>query len=244
MKRPELSVVALIVVMLLLASCDSNTIRVTGEGPVVTKTITVPEFSGIDLAGAANIIISQGATQNVEVSAQQNIIDRLLTKVAGGIWTVKLEDGNYSNYDLTIHITVPVIRSISVSGSGNVEVNDFTGQDDLELDISGSGNIEMNAFGGCENLSVTITGSGNVVGKKDFTDLKNMSVHISGSGNFMAYPVVSDNCHISIPGSGVCFVTVNDALNISISGSGSVFYKGSPTLTQSISGSGVVMNAN
>ncbi|GET23218.1 head GIN domain-containing protein [Prolixibacter denitrificans] len=244
MKRPELFITALMVPILLLISCDSDTTRITGEGPVVTKTITVPDFTGIDLAGAANIIITQGATQTVEVSAQQNIIDRLETNVSGGIWTVKLEDGNYTNYDLTIYITVPTISSLLVSGSGNIKVNDFTGQDDLALTITGSGNIEMNAFGGCENLSVTITGSGNVMGTKDFSDLKNLDVVISGSGNFAAYPIVSDNCHISIPGSGVCFVTVNDTLNISISGSGSVFYRGSPTVTQTITGSGVVMNTN
>ena len=244
MKRPELFITALIAAMLLLVSCESDSVRISGEGPVVTKTITVPEFTGIDLAGAANIIISQGTTQKVEVAAQQNIIDRLETNVSGGIWIVKLEDGSYSNYDLTIYITVPTISSMLVSGSGNIKVNDFTGQDDLELTITGSGNIETNAFGGCENLSVSITGSGNVMGKDDFPDLKNMTVHIGGSGNFQGFAIVSDNCQISIPGSGVCFVTVNNALNISISGSGSVFYKGSPTITQSITGSGVVMNAN
>lgn len=244
MKRPELFSALLVVIMLLLVSCESDSVRISGEGPVVTKTITVAEFTGIDLAGSANIIISQGAAQTVEVAAQQNIIDRLETNVSGGIWTVKLEDGSYTNYDLTIYITVPVINSLLVSGSGNIKVNDFTDQDDLELTITGSGNIETNAFGGCQNLSVTVTGSGNVMGRKDFADLKNMTVHISGSGNFQGFAIVSDNCHISIPGSGVCFVTVNDALNISISGSGSVFYKGSPTITQNISGSGVVMNAN
>ncbi|GET26023.1 GIN domain-containing protein [Prolixibacter sp. NT017] len=136
MKRPALIITALIMPILLLVSCERDSVRISGEGPVVTKTITVPEFTGIDLAGAANIIITQGATQTVEVSAQQNIIDRLETNVSGGIWTVKLEDGNYTNYDLTILITIPIISSLLVSGSGNIEVNDFTGQDDLELTIT------------------------------------------------------------------------------------------------------------
>jgi hypothetical protein len=244
MKRPALFITAVFVLIGLLVSCDRDTIRISGEGPVVTKTITVPGFTGIDLAGAANIVITQGATQKVEVSAQQNIIDRLETKVLEGIWTVRLEDGKYTNYDLTIHITVPVISSLLVSGSGNIEVNDFSGQGDLVLTISGSGNIQMNAFGGCENLSAIITGSGNIMGQKDFPGLKNLDVVISGSGNYAAYPVVSDHCHISIPGSGVCFVTVNESLSISISGSGSVFYRGSPTVTQNITGSGTVMNTN
>ena len=60
MKRTELFITALIVPMLLLFSCESDNVRISGEGPVVTQTITVPEFTGIDLAGAANIIISQG----------------------------------------------------------------------------------------------------------------------------------------------------------------------------------------
>ena len=113
---------------LFITSCSKDRNRIEGQGPIVTKTLAVSQFSGLDLAGAMNVIISQGPTQEVKAVGQSNIIDRLKTDVSSGIWEAQLKDGSYHYDVLTIYITVPSIRAVSLSGSGNITVDDFEHQ--------------------------------------------------------------------------------------------------------------------
>jgi len=244
MKAVKVSFLAILVSSLFMASCTKENTCIQGQGGITSRTLSVANFTGLDLAGASNITISQGPTQEVIATGQSNILSLVSTEVSNNYWSVKLIDGCYQNYDLSFQITVPDINKIDLSGSGNIVVNNFVDQSDLEMNISGSGNITLKTFDGAENLSVDISGSGSILGNADFSNLTNLDIDISGSGNYNGFPIQTDDCQINIPGSGNCNVFVNDNLNVKISGSGSVFYKGNPTITTNISGSGSVINAN
>ena len=233
----------IIFISLFLASCE-DTSCINGSGGIITRTLTMPAFTGIDMAIAADVFILQGATQIVEVTGHTNVIERLDTDVSNGVWDIEFSKDCYKNYDLSIVITVPNINKVFISGSGDVELNNFINQNDLELDISGSGDITLNEFEGCENLEVNISGSGKVFGNSDLTALKRIDINISGSGTYNAYPIRTDDCNINIPGSGNCYIYVRSMLNVNISGSGNVYYKGNPTVTTNISGSGNVIDSN
>ena len=244
MKVLKLSVVAILFVSLFITSCKKENICISGQGAITTRTLSVSSFTGIDLAGASNIVLSQGPVQEVKATGHPNIIDRVNTNVSGNVWDITLIDGCYENYELSFQITVPNIEDIDLSGSGNISVNDFIDQGDLEINIGGSGNINLNTFNGTENLSIVISGSGHIEGNAGFADLKMLDINISGSGKYNGFPIETDQCDISIPGSGSCSVYVRDALNVNISGSGNVLYKGNPVITSNITGSGSIIDAN
>lgn len=46
-----------------MISCTKDNLRISGEGPIITKDLDVPNFSGLDLAISCNVVISQGPTQ-------------------------------------------------------------------------------------------------------------------------------------------------------------------------------------
>ena len=233
----------IIFISLFLTSCE-DTNCINGAGGLTTRTLNLSNFTGIDMAIAADVLIQQGAAQNVEVTGHVNVLDRLDTDVSDGVWGIEFRKDCYKNYDLSVIITVPDINKVFISGSGDVEVNNFINQNDLRLDISGSGNIILNDFEDSEKLEVNISGSGKIFGNSDFTDLKRIDISISGSGTYNAYPIRTDDCNINISGSGNCFVYVSSMLNVNISGSGNVYYKGNPTVTTNISGSGNVIDSN
>ncbi len=235
----------LVLSSLLLASCSKNGgICINGEGTIETRTLNVSSFSEVDLTEAATVIISQGSEQKVEVTGHPNIIDRLKTNVVGNRWDIDLENGCYNNYDLTIHITVPSIQNVSLSGSGGITINDFENQGNLAVSIPGSGDITMNSFTGADNLDFKISGSGNITANRLIPNLVNTNIVISGSGSIYAFPINTENSDIVISGSGNIEVSVLQRLDISISGSGNVYYKGSPTIDSKITGSGNIVNAN
>ncbi len=238
------SVLILVFGLFTLTSCDHDDNCISGQGNIETRTLNVEEFTGINLLGATNVTITQGVTQEVVVTGHPNIIDRLETDVVNDIWEMELRRGCYNHYELEVFITVPDMKNIIITGSGNVDVNPFTNQGNLELAIIGSGNIFLDAFSGTQDLSVSIVGSGNVLCTEDLVDLQNLTISIVGSGNFEGFAISVDVCTINIEGSGDCLVHVLDLLNVTIDGSGNVRYKGTPTINADIRGSGDIINAN
>ena len=245
MRQLNFTLLALLTVLLALPSCnddENNCIR--GAGALETRMLTIDAFTGINALGSYNVEIKPGPIQRVEVSGFPNVIDRMKTAVVGGIWNIELEEGCYDNLTLGVVITLPQIRNITLTGSGNIDVEHFADQADLDVSIIGSGNISMKSFTGTKNFSASIVGSGDFIGTFDFVDLEMLAIAIAGSGSFQGFPIRTDVCTINIAGSGDSEVYVNDILNVTITGSGDVRYLGDPVVDANISGSGQVINAN
>lgn len=193
---------------------------VSGEGAIVTKTISLDQFSGIEVGLGADVHLTQGNKQEVVIKAQQNIIDLIERDVRGRKWTIELEDGiNLRNHKgIDIYITLPIVDKLAIAGSGSI--------------------IGETAFKDLRDLSVSIAGSGEVKLRGNGEDLE---VSIAGSGDVDLADFVAQDCDVSIAGSGDCEINVSDRLEVSIAGSGDVKYKGDPSkVKSSIAGSGDV----
>lgn len=190
---------------------------VAGKGPVVKEELALDAFHSIGLGIAGTVYLQPGQTQKVVVEAQQNIIDLLKREVKNGLWNIGFENTVSTSAEVNIYITLPVVRSLSIGGSGKIVTTEaFRGLGVLSFSIGGSGSIEFS--GEADVLEASIGGSGNV-------KAANLRVH---SGK------------ISIGGSGNCYVEASERIDVSIAGSGSVLYKGRPRVHSSIAGSGRV----
>lgn len=226
---------------------------VSGEGEMIRKKLDVRDFESVDLQGSMDIVLTQGDNFLVEAEGQENIIDLLNTAVDGNTWKVKLTK-NVRNYKgLTVYITMPSLKNLHVSGSGNVSTtNTFEGLDAVGLAVSGSGNIQMNLE--AESMETRVSGSGNLqlelktkslearVSGSGNIKLKGQAdtfdASIMGSGDINAASLNTRSAGISIAGSGNCSVDVSESLKVKIAGSGDVYYTGEPQVEQKVSGSG------
>lgn len=207
-----------------------------GNGDVVLQQIYIPDFHSIDLGTSGNVYIRQGDIQQVEVEIDENLVDEIRRTVRNGKWDIEFDRciKKLSRFD--IYITVPDIRALKISGSGDmIGENDFFG-DDLELTISGSGNMDISFTG--YSIDTRISGSGNIrlEGKADRIDHE-----VPGSGNLSAFNLPTGIVKINTSGSGDSEVTVSDRLIARISGSGDIYFKGDPETDIVISGSGDVV---
>jgi hypothetical protein len=196
------------------------------------------------LESSFNVVVSQGAVQKVVAVGNQNIIDRLNTNVSGNQWDLGFDRGCFSNFDLTVYITVPSIDQVKLSGSGKVEMEDFNQENDLTVSISGSGDFSMNEFESADKLYITISGSGGFRANKEITCFENLNVKVSGSGCFHGYLIEVKDCTASTSGSGSCYVSALESLSATTSGSGNIYYKGNPSVDSHSSGSGRVRHSN
>ncbi|WP_020537111.1 head GIN domain-containing protein [Lewinella cohaerens] len=207
---------------------------VDGSGPRVEKDLQLDQFSGIRLSINADVYLTQGSTQSVRISAQQNIIDLIETNVDGSIWKIKTEENIDDHAPIKIYITVPRMTYVKLSGSGDIYTeNTFTGNDAVEVGISGSGDLRFKTT--ANSIEAAISGSGDI--ELDGST-ENLNISISGSGDIDAKELVSGNCEVRISGSGGAKVHATKNLNVRVSGSGDVYYKGSPNVQSRVSGSG------
>ena len=193
---------------------------ILGQGSITSESRTLANFNSINTTIFAEILLTQGPLADVVIEGQQNIIDQILTEVVNNELRITLNRCVNIAQAVKVHITIPEISKLTLTGSG-----DIIAQNDFDL----------------SDLNVTLTGAGNFNLRGMST---NLDVILTGVGDVNAFDLETDVCDVRITGVGDTEVFVNNELNVTITGTGSVYYKGSPSITSSITGVGSVIDAN
>jgi hypothetical protein len=244
MKGSKLSVVVILLISMFLSSCYRMDFCSDGSRTIVTETLDIADFNGVELNEAATVYISQGEEQEVKVTGSENVVARLKEDVRSGVWEIDFGTACFRHYDLTVYITIPDLNLVSVNGAGTIIIEDFDDQDYLDLDISGFGEIELNEFEGLKEMGIDVSGTANIKSFAAIDDVDMMDIHVSGVIDLNAFPIHTNECRISISGTGNCEVYCEDDLDIHISGAAKVYYRGFPSINQRISGIGSVVDDN
>ncbi len=215
----------------------TNCIR--GSGSNVVEVLNMNEFDGLSLKTSVNVFITQGPVFEVRAEGQANVIRELELDVRNGFWEIEFDRCIRNMDDFSIYITMPNIRDLQISGSGDIYGENIFITDDINLRISGSGDMDLALDS--DDINTTISGSGDMRLEGTADDLV---VNITGSGDLFAFDLVCSSADIEIRGSGDAEVFVDDVLDVRITGSGDVFYKGDPSVDTRITGSGDVIDAN
>ncbi len=212
---------------LLLTSClddepgmGSNE-RFRGSGVIITETRTLANFNAIRSSPAIELIVIQGTDQSVEVSSDDNLIDRVITRVSNdGLLTIELEDGSYENLTLRVNIVIPALVSVENLGAGSINIEGFNDQETLTLRNTGA-------------ASFSVSGSAS-----------ELVIELLGAGNISAFDFAATTVRITLTGSGNIEVSASDRISGNIVGAGNIHYRGEPTIDVNITGAGSVVDAN
>lgn len=205
------------------------------------ETRDVKNFSRVSYGISGNLIVKIGPEFSVVLEGDSRDLREVLTDVSGDKLVIKQESWRFRfNNKVTVYITMPELKALGVSGSGNAEVADAVRSDNLDLSVSGSGKIRTSELD-VEKLGCSISGSGNIY--LGSGNVGNNRISISGSGSFTGEGAKVEAMSASVSGSGNCTCYVTGSLHASISGSGNVTYKGNPSVDARVSGSGHVRSA-
>lgn len=190
---------------------------VHGSGRVKTETRNVSGFSNISLRGSGRVVIEQGGSESVTVTADDNLLNDIEAAVQGNTLVLGEKSGVrlVSFGDVVFKVTLRQLDSLESSGSGTVEAKGLRSPK-MRVSLSGSG--EISAEGAADDLDVTL----------------------SGSGQFHGTGLKSKRTSIDLTGSGNAEVASSETLNVTIRGSGSIMYVGDPRVNRTITGSGSI----
>jgi hypothetical protein len=230
--------------LLLLTGCFREYPCTRGEGSIEQVTLDLADFNSINLQGSMDVEVVYGAVQEVVAEGQQNIIDELETSVVDGTWYISLGTGCFTDFDLKIYITLPLLAKTKISGSGDIVVKDATVTESFSAESAGSGKTVIGSLNGASVINVKISGSGSISFLNACPGVGKLLVTNTASASFHGYPLVVPECTVNVSGSGSCEVSASEKLNVRIIGSGNVYYKGRPVVDVDDSGSGKLISRN
>jgi hypothetical protein len=235
------STIKLLVVTLLMASVGYTFAAAAKGNDRRIEDRHLSGFHEVSVSGSFDVFITQGTSESVKVEAPDEIINRIITEVDGGVLKIyNKQNFNWNNWfggshqKIAIYVVAKDLNNISLSGSGDVYFKEGISTNSLKLSLVGSGDVTGKVS--VKTLETRISGSGDIrlAGSAD-----NCSVSIVGSGDYTARGLVTTNCSVRVAGSGDAQVNVSNSLNASVSGSGDVHYTGTAKqIMTSKSGSG------
>lgn len=232
-------IILFVAIAVLMSGCffPIRTTRVIGSGNVITESRWVGNFSAVELSGIGTMIITQGDTPALEITAEENIMKYLQSDLRGNDLVLRVQDfvSLDPRADIVYRLTVTDLERIETSGLGSIEIDSLVAPD-LYLEISGSGNVHINDLQ-TDNFMLEVSGLGDieVAGRAE-----EQRVELSGAGNYDAALLYSKNANVEISGTGTAIVWAEKMLDVEISGMGSLKYYGNPTLSTEMSGVGKI----
>ncbi len=219
----------------LFVSCK----KVNGEGPNITETRAIANFTSVESSISADVFYKQDPQFKVEITAQQNILNVIETNVVNNELVIKVRSGTIirQHENIIVNVSSPVVNGLRISGSGNIIVADSINTGNIILSLSGSGSVSLHKLT-ATSVDANISGSGNIAISSGAVNTEKLK--ISGSGNIDMMNVTASSVNTTTSGSGDMRVNASQNLDVTISGSGSVFYTGNPIVDTHISGSGKV----
>jgi hypothetical protein len=261
--------VSLAALCVLLAGCISGKI-INGDGNLVTKTISISDYSDIEASGSSmkiNYAQSEDAPF-LEITTDGNIYEKYDFTVDKGRALKILPKKEFRNFHIfrptrfTVTTRSTRLHKVELSGNGDFITDSPLKTEDLSFELAGNGNIHLNKevnagkvkvdMAGsatfqavaltCESMDGDIAGSGtlNLAGSTRKAD-----IDIAGSGDVHGFDFVTDELRCDIAGSGNIEIYVNKSIRANIAGSGKIRYKGDPAeIIPEVTGSGSVKKAD
>lgn len=205
------------------------------------RNFAVGAFDAVALDGPDNVRIVYGPATTVSAIGDPNTLDKLDIRVVGNTLKIGRKGNSWSigwrdnGADPLVTVTMPLLRSVAVGGSGNMNVGRVE-IDNFSAAIGGSGDLELASIK-AKTVNFSIDGSGTL---KAVGAVDDITMSAGGSGDIDADRLMSARATLSATGSGDIRATVSGKATIQSGGSGDVVLRGTDQCSIQTSGSGDV----
>ena len=188
---------------------------------------TVSSFSAVEVSGAIDLYLSQGAEEGVAISAANDAArSKIKAEVHNGVLHIFFDGKgwnwkSWSNTKNKAYVTFKTLKRIEANGACNVIVTEPIILNDLKIDCSGASDFRGQVT--IANLVITASGASNITvrGKAE-----KATIEASGASNIKAYDLQTATCNAEASGAANIRITVNKELKAEASGGATIYYKG------------------
>jgi Putative auto-transporter adhesin, head GIN domain len=206
---------------------------------------TVSGFHGIRISTGIQLIIKQGNTDAVAVSAaSKEDRDNIKTEVENGVLKIYFDNKWYKNWNvngkrLKAYVSFKQIDILHGSSGSSTTVDGSMSGNNMKIELSSGADFK----GAVEVGNLTLDGgsgaTAHISGKA-----QSVNVEASSGAGFYGYDLVSDKCDADASSGGVIEVSVNKELSAEASSGGDIRYKGTGVITRVSTSSGGSIKKN
>lgn len=223
------AIIALIIAVL-FASCNIKIgDGIEGSGNVITEKRTINEsFTKIDVNRGIEVIVEQGNTVEIEVEADDNIINHITTKVVNGVLVISTDESIDTAEAEIVRVQMPTINGLESSSGSNINSTNTLKGSTINIKSSSGSEIEVTLEYDAVTSESTSGSEITLAGKALKLETHSSSGSETNARNLLANDVISE-------GSSGSSTTVNPlvSLNGKASSGSSINYKGTPkTITK------------
>lgn len=233
--KTNIIILAGIVMLSFLTSCEKNRNCITGSGGYVTQEFSVINFNIIEVSGLADVYLSNDAEPSLTIEGQANVLSALNIDQRNNQLIIGDDNCFKQIKKLKIYASTPTLTGVYTNGSCNVVINDTFTATSFHARLSGTGSMDL--LINADEFYTSIDGDGEIKASGTASFQK---YNISGIGKYRCFELIGDDAEIDISGIGDLEINTSSSLDVDISGSGNVLYKGDPSIRQEISGSGSI----
>jgi hypothetical protein len=206
-----------------LLLCTGILFSCTSTATTVKENRRVGSFKKISVTSGIDVYFTQENSQNIEVEANQEIINKVITRVDGETLVIEMERGGKSIFSLKntknikMYVSAPAIGKVSISGGSDFYTDKLSCNDSFELSASGGADAHIGQLNVAKSTGISVSGGSDC----SIKDLKTSNCNFSSSGGADLDITLEASGNVSVSASGGSDVQLSGQANmVSASASG------------------------
>ena len=233
------AVVIVAIVVAVVAICTVLILKgwpgvVIGSGNLETEEYAFANFTRVEISSAFEFEIKQSGSYSINVTADDNVIDRVQISQDGQ--TLKIRVGgvptSFRSVTLKALVTMPQLGGLTVSGATRGIVSNFNCTEAVSIAVSGASRVAGDITAGDIEFDVSGASTVQLEGSAD-----DMVAIISGASRFSLGDFTVNNADVNISGASTGTINLDGRLDANVSGASTLLYIGDPVMgTINVSG--------
>lgn len=202
---------------------------VKGSGKLKTETFEFSGFKHLMLQGTFNLSITQGDTEGLRISTDDNLIELFQTRMEGDVLYITMLADIRKFEELSVSLSVRDLQSIILLNQVNIASEQVLHFDDITIFSSGSSQIN------CEFYTTKMVLN---LHDQTFAELRGyseiLSINAHDEVELSAFKLQSEKCQVTSTGYSEVMIKAEKSLKLKVTGESNVYYIGEPKITERI----------
>lgn len=192
------------------------------------QTRQISGFHGVSVSSGIDLYLTQKNVEEVLVEAESDDLDKLVTKVEGGILKIYMKQKSWSIFNWSskprkVYVSFATLDKLEASAGSDVVSENFLKLDKLNLDASSGSDVKLELE--ANELSVGSSSGSDISLKGKATVLQ---ADASSGSDINASELQTKKCTASVSSGSDMKVFVTEVLNANASSGGDISYSGNP----------------
>ena len=226
------AVVIVAIVVAVVAICTVLILKgwpgvVIGSGNLETEEYAFANFTRVEISSAFEFEIKQSGSYSINVTADDNVIDRVQISQDGQ--TLKIRVGgvptSFRSVTLKALVTMPQLGGLTVSGASRGTVSGFNSTEAVSIAVSGASRVTGDITAADIGFDVSGASTVQLEGSAD-----DMAAVVSGACTFNVADFTVNNANVNISGASTGTINLDGRLDANVSGASTLLYIGDPVM--------------